>query len=218
MAVLVVVMGLVAAAPTMAQEVGFDDQESESGEIETETEIAIEGNNNSQCAGLEQVGQGGNFSNQQGTSQRDANDEFEQEFEGGEIEFGPENATECEQEVQQAAAASSAKAAPKEEKKAEAKPAPKEEKKAEAKPAPKEEKKAEAKPAPKEEKKAEAKPAPKEEKKAEVKPEAKKEEKKEAPKKKELPPTGGAGIASLLALGAGALLVGGGLLARRIIR
>ena len=198
MAVLVVVMGLVAAAPTMAQEVGFDDQESESGEIETETEIAIEGNNNSQCAGLEQVGQGGNFSNQQGTSQRDADDEFEQEFEGGEIEFGPENATECEQEVEQAAAASSAKPAPKEEKKAEAKPAPKEEKKAEAKPAPKEEKKAEVKP--------EKKEAPK------------KEEKKEAPKKKELPPTGGAGIASLLALGAGALLVGGGLLARRIIR
>jgi LPXTG-motif cell wall-anchored protein len=33
--------------------------------------------------------------------------------------------------------------------------------------------------------------------------------------KKALPPTGGVGSASLLALGAGALLVGGGLLARR---
>ena len=36
--------------------------------------------------------------------------------------------------------------------------------------------------------------------------------------KKELPKTGGSGSASLLALGAGALLVGGGLLARRFVR
>ena len=35
---------------------------------------------------------------------------------------------------------------------------------------------------------------------------------------KELPKTGGSGAASLFALGAGALLVGGGLLARRFIR
>ena len=35
---------------------------------------------------------------------------------------------------------------------------------------------------------------------------------------KALPPTGGAGLASLLGLGAGALLVGGGLLVRRIVR
>jgi LPXTG-motif cell wall-anchored protein len=39
-----------------------------------------------------------------------------------------------------------------------------------------------------------------------------------APKPKELPPTGGSSTASLFALGAGALLVGGGLLARRFIR
>ena len=53
--------------------------------------------------------------------------------------------------------------------------------------------------------------------KAEAKaPEAKAEAKAEA---KEVPKTGGvAGTASLLGLGAGALLVGGGLLARRIIR
>jgi LPXTG-motif cell wall-anchored protein len=38
----------------------------------------------------------------------------------------------------------------------------------------------------------------------------------EAPK--ELPKTGGSGTASLLGLGAGALLVGGGLLARRIVK
>src|SRR5829696_2114736 len=37
-------------------------------------------------------------------------------------------------------------------------------------------------------------------------------------KKEELPKSGGTGSASLLALGAGALLVGGGLLARRFVR
>ena len=99
---------LVAAAPLIAQEVGFDDQEFESGGIETETALEIAGNNNNQCAGLLQFGQTGNFGNQQGTSQYDIGPEFEQEFEPPEIEFGPENATECEQAVQQAAAASSA--------------------------------------------------------------------------------------------------------------
>jgi LPXTG-motif cell wall-anchored protein len=39
-----------------------------------------------------------------------------------------------------------------------------------------------------------------------------------APAKAELPKTGGAGTASLFALGAGALLVTGGLLARRYVR
>jgi len=38
------------------------------------------------------------------------------------------------------------------------------------------------------------------------------------PPPKELPKTGGSGTASLFALGAGALLVGGGLLARRILK
>src|SRR5215210_4719692 len=39
-----------------------------------------------------------------------------------------------------------------------------------------------------------------------------------APAPKQLPPTGGSSTASLFGLGAGALLVGGGLLARRFIR
>ncbi len=85
----------------------FDDQELESGDIETETDISIEGNNNNQCVGLSQFGQTGNFANQQGTTQNDISDEFEQEFEGPEFEFAPENETACDQDVQQAAAASS---------------------------------------------------------------------------------------------------------------
>jgi LPXTG-motif cell wall-anchored protein len=45
-----------------------------------------------------------------------------------------------------------------------------------------------------------------------------KAEEKKAEEKKELPETGGSGTASLLALGAGALLVAGGLLTRRLAR
>jgi hypothetical protein len=85
----------------------FDDQELESGDIETETDISIEGNNNNQCVGLSQFGNTGNFANQQGTTQFDIGDEFEQEFEGPEIEFAPENETACDQAVQQSSAASS---------------------------------------------------------------------------------------------------------------
>jgi hypothetical protein len=51
-------------------------------------------------------GNTGNFGNQQGTAQYDI-PEFEQEFEGPEFEFAPENETACKQAVQQAAAASS---------------------------------------------------------------------------------------------------------------
>ena len=105
----ILAMVMVAAAPVIAHVANeFDDQELESGGIETETSLSIEGNNNNQCAGLLQFGQTGNFPNQQGTDQYD-NPELEQEFAGPEYEFAPENATECEQAVQQAAAASSGK-------------------------------------------------------------------------------------------------------------
>ncbi len=110
----------------------FADQELESGGIESETNIAIDGSNNNQCVGLSQFGNTGNFANQQGTSFGDGGDgfhhddddgnhddddffgfgfdgngEFDGEFDGGELTFAPENETGCEQAVQQASAASS---------------------------------------------------------------------------------------------------------------
>src|SRR5215218_1730455 len=103
----VLAMVLLASAPVIAQEVGFDDQELESGEISTETELSIEGNNNDQCAGLLQFGQTGNAGNEQGTAQYDIAGEFSQGFGGQSLSSAPENETACEQEVQQAAAASS---------------------------------------------------------------------------------------------------------------
>jgi hypothetical protein len=99
-------MVLVAAAPVLGQVVGFDDQELESGSYESETSISIDGNNNSQCAGLLQFGQTGNAANEQGMSQYDI-DEFSGGFGAPSYSFAPENETACEQAVQQSAAASS---------------------------------------------------------------------------------------------------------------
>ena len=101
------VLVLVASAPVFGQ-VGFEisDTENESGGIETENSFSIEGNNNSACLGQLQFGQTGNFTNQQGALQY-ASDADDLEFGAPEISFVPENSTECEQAVQQAAAASS---------------------------------------------------------------------------------------------------------------
>jgi hypothetical protein len=103
----VLAMVVVAAAPVIAQVNGpvFDDQEAESGGIETETALEIEGNNNNQCAGLLQFGNTGNVLNQQGFTQYDTGDGGGAGGPG--VSFAPENETECEQAVQQAAAASS---------------------------------------------------------------------------------------------------------------
>src|SRR5215212_1608258 len=92
------------AAPVLAQ-VGFEvgDTENESGGIGTSNELEIAGDNNNACLGTLQFGQTGNFTNQQGALQY-ASDADDLEFGAGELEFVPENSTECEQAVQQAAA------------------------------------------------------------------------------------------------------------------
>ena len=101
------VLVLIASAPVFGQ-VAFEigDTENESGEIETENSFGIEGDNNNACLGQLQFGNTGNFTNQQGALQY-ASEVDDLEFGAGELEFAPENETACEQEVQQAAAASS---------------------------------------------------------------------------------------------------------------
>ena len=98
---------LVASAPVVAQ-VGFGigDTENESGGIGTSNEFEIAGNNNSACLGQQQFGNTGNFTNQQGALQY-ASEVDDLGFSGPGIGFAPESETACEQEVQQAAAASS---------------------------------------------------------------------------------------------------------------
>ena len=180
---------------------GFEIEEAESGDAEPEVAVANKGDSSNICAALLQQANTGNVQNVQGVNQYDVKESDDIEFEGSNITISPELAAACEQTIQQAAAAG----------KGEAKAGKAEAKAGEAKAG-----KAEAKAAP-----AEAKAGKAEAKAGEAKAEAKagKAEAKAKEEKKELPRTGGsAGSASLLALGAGALLVGGGLIARRIIR
>ncbi len=165
-------LALVAAAPAIAQ-VGqeFSEEDVESGGVEPAVGIANKGNNVSLCAALLQSAQSGNVQNQQGVSQYQIPEVDDIEFEGSTITITPELVAECEQTIQQAAAAAAKGEAKAEKAKAEAKAG-----------------------------KAEAKAG-------------------KAEAKAELPKTGGvAGATSLLGLGAGALLVAGGLIARRITR
>ena len=187
-------MALVAAAPALAQVVQENEiEEAESGDAEPEVAVANKGDSVNQCAAILQAAQTGNVQNIQTVQQYAVKESDDIEFEGSSITISPELEQACEQTIQQAAAAGKgeAKAGKAEAKAGEAKAG-----EAEAKAG-----KAEAKAG---EAMAEAKAG---------KAEAKAEE------KKELPKTGGAaGSVSLLALGAGALLVGGGLIARRFIR
>ena len=194
-------MVLVASAPALAQATQEDEQEGESGEVDQSFDVSGGGSNGNQCAPIQGVGQSGNAQDVTDVIESDSDaDDFEFEENGSSITSSPGNSTECVQEVNQAASAAG-KAAP----------APAPAPKAAPAPAPK----AAPAPAPK----AAPAPAPKpEEKKAEAKKEEKKAEAKKEEKKKALPKTGGSGAASLFALGAGALLVTGGLLVRRIVR
>ena len=58
-------------------ELGFADQELESGDVENVADISIDGNNNNQCVGLSQFGSTGNFTNQQGFTSGDGGSGFD---------------------------------------------------------------------------------------------------------------------------------------------
>ena len=197
---------MLSVAPAMAQVSQGAEQESESGGVATEFSLENRGDYAGQCVPALQFGNSGNFNNAPIVLQYagEADD-----FEPGGIEFAAEPglAAKCSQEVQQAAAASSAPRT--EEKKAEAPKA--EAPKGTPAPVPKPEAKAAAPEA-----KAEAKvEAPKAEVGAgatEINAPLKAEQAKAAPK--ELPKTGG-DIHPIVGV-AGALLVGGGLLIRKL--
>jgi LPXTG-motif cell wall-anchored protein len=184
----VLVTALAATVPAVAQVSQETGQESESGDVEVGSEVASESNSVNQCVALLQSANTGNLQNGQGILQ-DAGVSKDTEAAGGTIALSPALAQACEQTIKQAAAAGKGKKAtpPSESKLPKAK--------AEAGGAEAGGAEADA---------AEAGVA------EATKMEAKEEE------KKELPKTGGNGGTSLLGLGTGALLVGGGLLVRRL--
>jgi uncharacterized membrane protein len=102
-----VAMLAVAAVPAMAQIGQESEQESESGEVDQSFTVTSEGDNSNQCAGIQGVANTGNAQNQLDLIQygSDAGD-FEFDEVGSSIEVSPENSTECDQQVNQAATAS----------------------------------------------------------------------------------------------------------------
>jgi hypothetical protein len=85
------------------------EQETESGDVDQSFTVASTGDNSNQCAGLQGEGQTGNAQNQldliQGVSEAD---DFEFDEVGSTIDSSPSNSTSCDQQVNQAASASSA--------------------------------------------------------------------------------------------------------------
>src|SRR5918993_3536517 len=96
-----------AAVPAIAQIGQEGEQESESGEVDQSFAVTSEGDNSNQCAGISGVANTGNAQNQLDLIQYGSDaDDFEFDEVISSIEVSPENSTECDQQVNQAATAS----------------------------------------------------------------------------------------------------------------
>jgi uncharacterized membrane protein len=96
-----------AAIPAMAQLDQGTEQEGESGELDQSFTVTGEGDNSTQCAGIQGVGNTGNAQNVIDLIQYDSTaDDFEFEEVGSTIDVSPTNTTTCDQQVNQAASAS----------------------------------------------------------------------------------------------------------------
>ena len=100
-------MLVVAAIPAIAQVTQEEEQETESGELNQTFTVTSEGDNSSQCVGIQGVGNTGNTQTLTDILQYGSTaDEFEFDEVGSSIEMSPENSTTCDQQVNQAASAS----------------------------------------------------------------------------------------------------------------
>ena len=99
-------MLIVAAVPAIAQIGQEAEQESESGEVGQDFSATSEGDNSTQCVGIQGVGQTGNSQNQLDLIQYGSEaDDLEFEEVGSTITTSPVNTTTCDQQVNQAASA-----------------------------------------------------------------------------------------------------------------
>ena len=100
-------MTLIVAAPAMAQIYQESKQEAESGEVDQSFEVSGSGDNSNQCAGIQGVANTGNAQNQIDLVEFfSLADDFEFDEVGSDVDISPENSTECDQQVNQAASAS----------------------------------------------------------------------------------------------------------------
>ncbi len=99
-------MLIVAAVPAIAQVSEEGEQESESGEVSQDFSATSEGDNSTQCAGIQGVANTGNAQNQLGVLQYGSEaDDFEFDEVGSDLSVSPESSTTCDQQVNQAASA-----------------------------------------------------------------------------------------------------------------
>jgi hypothetical protein len=90
--------------PAISQE---SEQDAESGELNQSFNVSQTGDNSTQCAGIQGVGNTGNAQNLTDVLQYGSEaDDFEFEEVGSTIEMNPTNTTTCDQQVNQAASAS----------------------------------------------------------------------------------------------------------------
>jgi hypothetical protein len=191
--VAILAMAMAVAAPiAMAQAERESEQDVESGEVDQSFSVTGSGNS-SQCAPIQSAAQTGNTQDLVGVidAAREEGGDVSFEEGGSSVTLSPELATECVQEINQAASAAGGA-----EKKVTPPPAPV----PTPAPAPK------AAPAP-------VPPAPAPAPESAVSPESAVK----AAESKSLPQSGG-DLTSIFALGVGALLVTGGIVARRIIK
>jgi len=96
-----------AAVPVIAQVTQEEEQEGESAELDQSFEVTGSGDNSTQCANIQGVGNTGNAQNVTDVLQYGSTaDEFEFEEVGSTITVSPTNSTECTDQVNQAASAS----------------------------------------------------------------------------------------------------------------
>ena len=96
-----------AAVPVIAQVTQEEEQEGESADLDQSFTVTGSGDNSSQCANIQGVGNTGNAQNITDILQYGSTaDEFEFEEVGSTITVSPTNSTTCTDKVQQAAAAS----------------------------------------------------------------------------------------------------------------
>jgi competence protein ComGF len=106
-ALLAMAMVLMAALPAIAQVTQEDEQEGESADINQDFSVTSEGDNSTQCAGIQGASNTGNSQNVIDLLQYEGEtDDFEFEEVGSSLDVSPTNTTECTSEVNQAASAS----------------------------------------------------------------------------------------------------------------
>jgi hypothetical protein len=104
----ILAMALVAVAPALAQVSQESEQDVDSGDLDQSVNITGGGDNSNQCVGAQMAGNTGNAQNQIDLIQYASTaDDFEFEDSDATITLSPTNTTTCDQQVNQAASASS---------------------------------------------------------------------------------------------------------------